>query len=129
MRLTRADRAGRAALILGAAGIASPVFALSTSPNNNFVDVEGLALLVFPVLGAVAVLGVVLASRPVVLASGAGFVVAALVQLAQFGRSPNWLGGNGSTFSLLLALGTGLLVLGLTPSVPSTDEPHREEPA
>jgi len=129
MRLTRADRAGRAALILGAAGIASPVFALSTSPNNNFVDVEGLALLVFPVLGVVAVLGVVLASRPVVLASGAGLVVAAVVQLAQFGRSPNWLGGNGSTFSLLLALGTGLLVLCLTPSVPSTDETHREEPA
>ncbi len=128
MRLTRADRAGRAALTLGAAGIASPVFALSTSSNNNFVDVDGLALLVFPVLGAVAVLGVMLASRLVVLASGAGFVVAALVQLAQFGRSPNWLGGNGSTFSLLLALGTGLLVLCLTPNVPSTDDPHREEP-
>lgn len=121
MSITRADPLGRAALALGGAGIISTVFALSTSSNNNFVLVQNLGLVVFPVLGLVAILGVVLARRLFVVLAGAGFAVAASVQLLQFGRSTNWLDGNGSTFSLLMALGIGLLTVGLTPSSPRSD--------
>ncbi len=122
MSVARTEPSGRAALALGVVGVISPAFALTTSSNNNFVLVQGLGLVVFPVLGLVAVLGVALAKRLIVILAGAGFALAALVQLAQFGRSPNWLDGNGSTFSLLMALGIGLLAAALTPSVPSADE-------
>jgi len=122
MSVARTEPSGRAALALGVVGVISPAFALTTSSNNNFVLVQGLGLVVFPVLGLVAVLGVALAKRLIVILAGAGFALAALVQLAQFGRSPNWLDGNGSTFSLLMALGIGLLATALTPSVPSADE-------
>ena len=105
----------RAAMALGVAGVVSLGFSLTTSSNNNFVLVEGLGLLVFPVLGAVAVVGGAIGQRGVVLAAGAAYVAAALIQLAQFGRSPNWLDGNGSTFALLLSLGIGLLVVGFAP--------------
>ena len=120
--MTRSDALGQAALALGAAGVASPVFALSTGSNNNFVLVQSLGLVVFPALGLVAILGVVLAQRLFVVLAGAGFALAASVQLFQFGRSTNWLDGNGSTFSLLMALGIGLLAVGLTPSIPPSDE-------
>lgn len=104
----------RAALALGAGGVISDVFALGTSSNNNFVPVHGPALLVFPVLGAVAVAGGLTGRRALVVMAAVGYLVVAVVQLAQFGRSTNWLGGNGSTFALLAAWGAGLLIVGLT---------------
>ncbi len=105
------DNIGRAALALGALGVLSPVFALTTSSNNNFVLMKPGAIFVLPVLGLLTIVGVLLENRLVVLAAGAGSAVAALLQLVQFGHATNWLGGNGSTFSLLLALGVGLLTL------------------
>ncbi|MFY9916035.1 MAG: hypothetical protein WAK18_15305 [Nocardioidaceae bacterium] len=105
----------RAAATLGAAGVASLVFSLTTSSNNNFVKVTGPALLVFPLLGLIALAGGLMARRQVVVVAGAAYVVAGLLQLAQFGRSTNWLEGNGSTFALLTSLGIGLLVVGLAP--------------
>ena len=54
------------------------------------------------------------ALRPLVLVAGAGYAVATVLQLVQFGRSTNWLNGNGSTFVLLLGLAVGLLVVGLS---------------
>lgn len=115
MSLGRTDPAGRAALALGVTGLVSPLFALSTSSNNNFVLVQSLGIVVLPLLGLLAVVGVVVARRPLVLLAGAGFAVAAVLQLVQFGRATNWLGGNGSTFSLLMALGIGLLVVAVAP--------------
>ena len=103
---------GRAALALGALGVFSPVFALTTSSNNNFVLMKPAAIFVLPVLGLLTIVGVLLGNRIVILTVGAGFAVAALLQLVQFGHATNWLGGNGSTFSLVLALGVGLLTLG-----------------
>jgi hypothetical protein len=89
----------RAALTLGAVGVVSPVFALSTSSNNNFVLVRDASLVVLVILGACAVIGGATALRPLVLVAGAGYAVATVLQLVQFGRSTNWLNGNGSTFS------------------------------
>ena len=115
----------RAVLALGAVALASPLFALSTSSNNNFVLVRGVGLVVLPLLGFLAVLGAAASRAPIVLLAGAGFLLAAVLQLAQFGRSPNWLGGNGSTFSLLLALGIGLIVAARTPVPPPCDDEHQ----
>ncbi|MDQ3484487.1 MAG: hypothetical protein M3445_03620 [Actinomycetota bacterium] len=106
---TRSPR-DQAALALGLVGLISPLFALSTSSNNNFVLVEDLALLVFPALGLIAVAGALTARRTLILVSGVGFALAALLQLIQFGRATNWLGGNGSTFSLFMALAVGLMI-------------------
>ncbi|MGI9155386.1 MAG: Rv1678 family membrane protein [Marmoricola sp.] len=113
----------RAALALGVGGVLSDVFWLSTSSNNNFVLVQGLALVVFPVLGAVGIAGGLSGRRTLVVAAGTGYVVAALIQLFQFGRSTNWLAGNGSTFVLFAAWGVGLLVVGCTarPDPPADD--------
>ncbi len=122
MSISRNDRLGRAALALGVAGVISPVFALSTSSNNDFVLVQNAGLAVLPVLGVVAVLGVTLARGLLVILAGAGFAGAALLQLVQFGRATNWLDGNGSTFSLLMALGIGLLTVGLTSLIPLSDK-------
>lgn len=105
----------RAALALGGAGIVSPLFALSTSSNNNFVLMQGASLFVLPALGAFAVIGAVMGKRLIVLLAGMAFGLAALLQVAQFGRTTNWLDGGGSTFALILGLGIGLLVVGLVP--------------
>lgn len=111
MTKSRHEPIGRAALALGALGVLSPVFALTTSSNNNFVLMKAAAIFVLPVLGLITIVGVLLGNRLVILTVGVGFAVAALLQLVQFGHATNWLGGNGSTFSLLLALGAGLLTL------------------
>lgn len=114
----------RAALTLGAVGVVSPVFALSTSPNNNFVLVRDASLVVLVILGACAVIGGATALRPLVLVAGAGYAVATVLQLVQFGRSTNWLNGNGSTFALLLGLAVGLLVVRLSSREhPASDHP------
>jgi hypothetical protein len=124
MSVARSLPGGRAVLALGAVALASPLFALSTSSNNNFVLVRGLGLVVLPLLGLVAILGAVTSRTPIVLLASAGSLAAAGLQLLQFGRSPNWLGGNGSTFSLLLALGVGLLVAALAPIPLASDDEH-----
>lgn len=115
----------QAALTLGLVGLISPLFALTTSSNNNFVLMQDLALLIFPALGLIAVAGALTARRTLILVSGAGFALAAVLQLIQFGCATNWLGGSGSTFSLLLALGVGLLIAGtLAPTSPPTSPPN-----
>lgn len=118
--MSKHDRTGRAALALGAAGVLSPLFALTTSSNNNFVLVKPAAIFALPLLGLITIVGVVLDNRLAILAAGTGCTLAALLQLVQFGHATNWLGGNGSTFSLLLALGVGLLTLA---TVGPTDPP------
>ena len=125
MNVDRWTPAGRAVLALGVVAVASPVFALATSSNNNFVLVRGLGLVILPLLGLLAVLGVVASRDPIVLLAGAGFLLAGVLQLAQVGRSPNWLGGDGSTFSLLLALGIGMIVAVRTPVPPPYDDEHQ----
>ncbi len=111
----------QAAATLGAAGMASVVFTLATSSNNNFVKVEGAGLLVFPVLGLCALVGGLTGQRILVRLAGAAYAAAAILQLAQFGRSTNWIDGIGSTFALLLALGLGLLVVGFAPKDDRTE--------
>jgi hypothetical protein len=79
------------------------------------VRVEGAGLAVLLVLSALAVVAGRLSRRPLAAVAGAGFAAAAVLQLVQLGRDTNWLDGDGSTVSLFLGLGIGLLVLALTP--------------
>lgn len=108
-------RLDRAALVLGVATLASSVFAVTTGRGDSvdLVHLRGAGLVVILVLGVVAVLGATLHRPLLVMVPGAGLVVAALLQLAQVGRRPNLLGGDGSTLSLMGGLGLGLLVVGL----------------
>jgi Na+/proline symporter len=109
------DRVSRAASMLGLGGLASGLFAVPDPIQYRLVRLGGLGLAVLLGLAAVAVVGGRLARRALVAGSGAGFLVAAVVQLVQLGGGTNWLRGDGSTFSLFLGFGVGLLVLGLTP--------------
>jgi hypothetical protein len=65
---------------------------------------------VLVVLLVVAAVGVLAArsGRPALFVTATSIaLLAAVLQLAQFGRDPNWLGGNGSAASFLGALGLG----------------------
>lgn len=109
-------RLDRAVLVLGAAAVLSCVFALTTggAAPVDLVHVGGPEVVLLLVLGTVAVIGGV--TRRLLLAgvAGAGLTLAAVLQLAQLGRQTNWLGGNGSTMSLMGGLGLGLLAVVLT---------------
>jgi len=109
------ERVNRAALVLGLGVLASGLFTLVHPIQYRLVQLRGWGLVVLLVLGVVAVAGAWLGRRELVAAAGAGFGVAAVVQLVQPGHSTNWLRGDGSTLSLFLGFAVGLLVLGLTP--------------
>ena len=115
------DPLDRAALVLGLAGLAGTLFALTSdlSANYDLVLVADAAVVVIPTLGLVAVLGGALGRRVLVVVAGVGYGASALLQLGQFGRDTNWLAGDGSTVALLAALGIGLLAVGLPPRDPS----------
>lgn len=100
----------RAAIALGVAGVVSPLYAVATS----FARIQGAALAVIPALGICAIVGGLLSRWVVVVAAGAAFAALAVLQLAQMGRTTNWLDGDASTFAIVLALAAGLLAVGLT---------------
>jgi hypothetical protein len=110
-----AERVNRAAFVLGLGAAASALFALADPVQYRLVRLDGLGVVVLLVLAVVAMAGARLGRRLLVAAAGAGFLLAAVLQLVQLGTGPNWLRGDGSTMSLFLGFGVGLLVLGLTP--------------
>jgi len=123
------ERVNRAALVLGLGALASWVLALvdlvdpADPTQYQLVRLHWPAWAVLLVLGVLAVAGGRLGRRGLVAAAGAGFGLAAVVQLVQLGRGTNWLHGDGSTMSLFLGFGIGLLVLGLTP-IPDVPDPN-----
>ena len=117
-----AEHLNRAAFVLGLGAAASGVFALADPIQYRLVRLHGLGLVVLLALAVLALAGARLGRRALVAASGAGFLLAALVQLIQLGGGTNWLRGDGSTFSLFLGFGIGLLVVGLTP-IPDVSDP------
>jgi hypothetical protein len=81
------------------------------------------------ILAVVAVTGGVLTIRPIVLVAGAGFLVAAVLQVVQLSLGgTNTLGGDGSTVGLCLGFAVGLLAVGSAArSSRSTDHPDEPE--
>jgi hypothetical protein len=96
---------------LGAASLASTVFA-AISGTFDFVQVRGWGVAVAVAFGLLALAAGWLARPGLAALAGAGFVAAAAVQVATW-TGGNVLRGDGSTASLWLGLGIGLLVAGL----------------
>ena len=101
--------------MLGAVSIMSTAFAF-VQGDLQFVQIRADGLVVALVLGLLAVVAGWLGERTLILAAGAGFLLAAAVQLGMLaGRGAGLLGGNASTFSLWLGLGVGLIAIGMVP--------------
>ncbi len=105
----------RGAFALGALAVGSPFFALGRPRFTDFLTMQMTAIIVVPVLGLVVLVGAATGLRLLVFLAGLGFAFCALLQLTQFGRSPNWLGGDGTTYSLLLGLAVGSLAVSAIP--------------
>lgn len=102
-------------MVLGAVSVASAGF-LWVRGDFQFVQMRGGGLVVALAFGALAGVAGWLASRVLTVAAGAGFLLAVVVQLVLLaGGSGGFLQGNGSTVSLWLGLGTGLVAVGAAP--------------
>src|SRR5262245_59028305 len=120
------ERLNRAALVIGAAAVVSSLLGIPGSTQFRLARIGGGTAVVLIGLGVLAIIGARLGRRPLVAIAGVGLLAAAGLQLAQLGRSTNWLGGDGSTFGLLLGIGLGLTVLGLVP-LPTEPIPFGDE--
>jgi hypothetical protein len=112
----------RAAMVLGGVSIVSSVFVFLDGGNFQLVQIRAAGLVVALVLGVLAVFAGWFQEATLILAAGAGYLLAAAVQLVLLaGGSGGFLGGNASAFSLWLGLGVGLIVIGAV-SRPETSE-------
>jgi hypothetical protein len=122
------DALDRAALALGVVSILSAGFVF-VEGNLQLVQIRAAGLVVSLVLGLLAVAAGWLGERALILATGAGFLLAAGIQLVMLaGGAGSFLGGNASTFSLWLGLGVGLIAVGLAAVPESPDESLDESP-
>jgi hypothetical protein len=117
----------RAAIVLGMVSIVSAGF-MFVHGTFQIIQIGAIGLVVALVLGLLAVAAGFLSEGTLMVVCGLGFLLAAAVQLAQLaGGSSGLLGGNASTFSLWLALGVGLIAVGMVPrpetaeEIPTTD--------
>lgn len=110
--------ADRAAISLGAVSLLSLLF-LVIKRELHFVEIPKTGIAVAIVLGLLAIAGGWLANRLLVTAAGAGFLIAAALQvILQTAGSSLANGSNGSTMGLWLGLGAGLLAIGLSRARP-----------
>ncbi|WP_443613591.1 Rv1678 family membrane protein [Actinomadura madurae] len=70
-------------------------------------------MIIAAVLGVAAVVAGALGLRNAAVAVGAAFMAAAVVVPVESSLGEKWIGGTGSTFSLWLGLGVGLMSAGL----------------
>lgn len=110
------NRADRAVLVIGVVSVLAGLrtFVKLREPIN-LVTVPTAAAVVFGALGVLAIAAALIRLKPLALAAGALYLLAAVVWLLITPGTPNWLGADGSTFALLSGLGVGLLALGLAP--------------
>lgn len=118
------DRVRRSQMLIAAVALVAGAIALLFARDVAFTSARGarvgslfsvnaLGALLTIALSVVAFASALLRRFGGVLLAGAGFVVAAAIQVVQSGRTTNWLGGRPSTFSFLLAAGVGLSVLAI----------------
>jgi hypothetical protein len=106
----------RAAVTLGVASVVSVVFVV-VGGAFGFVAVTRWGVAVAVALGLLAVAGGWTGRRVLTVAAGVLFVAAAVVEVVLWAAASNVLGGDGSTVSLWLGFGVGLLVVGLAPRI------------
>jgi hypothetical protein len=110
------SRLDRVAVTLGAVSVLSAGFVVVRG-DVQFVRLRGWGVAVALVLGVLAVAAGWTARRVLAAAAGAGFLVAAGLQVVLWAGGVNRLDGDGSTVSLWLGLGVGLLAAGLAPRI------------
>ena len=106
------SRVRQAGYGLSAAAAVSILFLLA--PSNDAVRLIQIGAVAAVILLIVAVLGALSArtgKAALYLATGLLALAAAVLQLIQFGRDTNWIGGNGSTVAWLAGLGIGFTAL------------------
>ncbi|TDE19704.1 hypothetical protein [Actinomadura sp. 6K520] len=103
----------RAVLVLGLASLFSIVFTAADGDPWEMVAMPGTAVVIAAVLGVAAGVAGLLGLRVLALAAGAAFVVAAVIVPVEQSLGEQWIEGTGSTFSLWLGLGAGLMAAGL----------------
>ena len=109
---TTDSRVRQAGYGLSAAAAVSILFLLA--PSNDAVRLIQIGAVAAVILLILAVLGALSArtgKAALYLATGLLALAAAVLQLIQFGRDTNWIGGNGSTIAWLAGLGIGFAAL------------------
>ena len=109
---TTDSRVRQAGYGLSAAAAVSILFLLA--PSNDAVRLIQIGAVAAVILLILAVLGALSArtgKAALYLATGLLALAAAVLQLIQFGRDTNWIGGNGSTVAWLAGLGIGFAAL------------------
>jgi hypothetical protein len=116
----------RAAVALGAASLASVGIA-ELKDRYQVIELRSWSVALAIGLGLCAIVAGLTRQRWAAAATGAVFLVAAVVQVPVWGSGDNWLGGNGSTSSLWLGFGLGLAAAGLADRLwPEQPEDRRE---
>ncbi|WP_166346927.1 Rv1678 family membrane protein [Phytoactinopolyspora limicola] len=125
--MSAAGRIDRAVLGIGVASLASVVFVVEDLGDFRFMRVGGGSLLVAIGLGLLVIVAGWLGNVVLAGVAGAGFLLAALIQLISTATGNDWLGANLSTMSFWLGLGAGLLVCTTTALLAPhmTTEGHR----
>jgi hypothetical protein len=105
-------RPDRAPLALGVAALACLFFVVVRGPWH-FIQMDVRAVVVTVALAALAIAAGLTGRSALAVTAGLGFCVAAVVVVAVWTAGSTLVRGNGSTASLWLGLGIGLLVTGL----------------
>jgi hypothetical protein len=112
----------RAAMLLGGVSIISSAFVF-VHGDLQLVQIRAAGLVVALVLGLLAVVAGWLGEPTLILSAGAGYLLAAAVQLSMLASGgAGLIGGNASTFSLWLGLGVGLIAIGMVPRPETAEE-------
>jgi len=112
--MSRRSDLDRAAAVLGAASLISAGFVVVRG-DFEFVQVRGWGVAVALVLGILALVAGWTARPALAGGTGVAFLVAAVGQVVAESLATTWLGGDGSTASLWLGLGFGLLTVAGAP--------------
>ncbi len=112
-----------AAWLVGLAGFASSINRAPTADEGavvlSLMQVNQVGALLTGVLAMIALFGVFFRVGDLVVGAAVGFSGAAIIQVAQLGRTTNWFGGDASTLTFFATVAVGLLVLSFPPRQPA----------
>lgn len=109
---TQTSRMQRVGYGLSVAAAVSILLILAPSTDAvRMAKVTPVAALVLLVVAVVGAIGARTGKEAFYLAAGGVALIAAVIQLVQFGRGTNWVDGNGSTAALLAGFGLGFCAL------------------
>ncbi|NED99277.1 Rv1678 family membrane protein [Phytoactinopolyspora halotolerans] len=119
----------RACVVMGAASIVSVVFVAEGLQEFRFIWLDGVSVAIALGVGALACLAGLLARPVLAVVAGTAYLIAAVLQVISTAAGDDWLGGNISAASFWVGLGSGLLVVGLTPRDAAEPSAQPESPS